>query len=139
RIPFPPAASPRTFGPSRDVRADPLAIDRVELSGDLSGAKNFMRPDRGSQVRNRLCAGGSRIRTAGPTCDGTAVKHRNRPEVDKAIPGGDHDGNRKIQNRAPCGAAMADIARAWLAGAGIRGRQPGRRHLVLESLSRRAF
>ena len=27
--------------PFRDVRADPLAIDRVELSGDLSGAKNF--------------------------------------------------------------------------------------------------
>src|SRR5271169_6353313 len=51
----------------------------------------------------RLPAGASRIRTPGPTCAGIAVKRRNR-----AILGGDHEGNGKIQDRAPCGAVMAD-------------------------------
>jgi hypothetical protein len=36
------------------------------------------RLDRGSQVRIGLAAGGSRIRTPGPTCDGIAVKRMNR-------------------------------------------------------------
>ena len=78
-------------------------------------------------VRTRLPAGASRIRTPGPTCDGIAVKRRSR-----AILGGDHDGIGKIQDRAPCGVAMADRGSAPCDG--IVGRS--RRHALIDSRSK---
>jgi hypothetical protein len=65
--------------------------------------------------KTELGAGGSRIRTPGPTCDGIAVKRGNQGRRPiRAILGGGHDGNGKIRDRAPCGAGHgSEVASAW--------------------------
>ena len=90
--------------PSGDSSDDWLGLAQLlRCRVKVRGGQGHGRSRPGSEVRTGLPAGASRIRTPGPTCDGIAVKRGNR-----AILGGDHEGNGKIQDRAPCGAAMAD-------------------------------